>query len=110
MTSKIRLVTGDTRPFIQLTLRDKAGNPINLSDVDTSVVVHFRALGSTEIIATITCVKVGGGADGMVLFNFPEGVLDVEPGPYEGEIEIRFGDDRQTVFDALKFNVREQFA
>ena len=108
--SRIRLVTGDTRPYIRITLSDKDGQPINLSDADTSVVVYFRAVGSDTVLATLPCSKTGTGEDGQVVFNFPAGVLDVEPGPYEGEVEIRFGAERQTVYQTLKFAVREQFA
>lgn len=110
MSSKIRLVSGDTRPFIRITLTNKDGNPINVSDEDTVVSIYFRAVGATQVLSTIICSKPNGGADGLVQFNFPAGALDVEPGPYEGEIEINFGGNTQTVYQPLKFTVREQFA
>ncbi len=108
--SKIRLVTGDTRPFIRINLSGADGLPINVSDADTTVRVYFRAVGSETILSTLVCTKPNGGADGLVMFNFPPGALDVEPGPYEGEIEIDFGGEKQTVYQPLKFSVREQFA
>lgn len=110
MSTKIKLVSGDTRPFIRITLTEKDGKPINVSDVDTVVRVYFRAVGSTQILSTLICSKPNGGEDGVVLFNFPPGALNVEPGPYEGEIEIDFGGETQTVYQPLKFTVREQFA
>jgi hypothetical protein len=110
MSEKIKLVTGDTRPYIRLTLTDKAGAAINVGDSDTLVRVYFRAVGSTEILSTIVCDKPNGGADGVVRFNFPAGALDVEPGLYEGEIEISFGGETQTIYQPLKFVLREQFA
>jgi hypothetical protein len=110
MTEKIRLVTGDTRPYIKLNLTDDFGGPINVAEPSTNVRVHFRALGTSQVLSTITCVKVNGGADGIVAFNFPQGALDVEPGLYEGEIEIDFDGETQTVFQPLKFVIREQFA
>jgi len=45
-----------------------------------------------------------------VRFNFPNGALDVDPGPYEGEVEIDFDGQIQTVYEVIKFTVREQFA
>jgi hypothetical protein len=111
MSGRIRLVQGDNLPYIKLSLTDPAtGEAINVADDDVLVRVYFRAAGSDTILATINCEKVDGGATGQVRFNFPNGVLDVEPGPYEGEVEIDFDGQIQTVFEVLKFNVRSQFA
>jgi hypothetical protein len=52
---------------------------------------------------------INGGRYGQVSFNFTGSTLDVEPGPYEGEVEIDFGGELQTVYDVLKFQVRQQF-
>jgi hypothetical protein len=35
--------------------------------------------------------------------------LDVDAGTYEGEIEIEDASGKQTVFDKLKFKVRDDF-
>jgi hypothetical protein len=111
MSGRIRLVQGDNLPFIKLSLTDPAtGEAINVSDPDVLVRVYFRAAGAETILTTINCEKVDGGTTGQVRFNFPNGVLDVEPGPYEGEVEIDFDGQIQTVFEVLKFNVRSQFA
>lgn len=110
MSDKIKLVQGDTRPYIKLTLTDDSGTAINLSDSDTSVRVYFRAVGSSTVLSTISCSKLNGGLTGEVNFNFPSGALNVDPGQYEGEVEILFGTDKQTVYQTLKFVVRQQFA
>ena len=111
MAEKIKLVQGDNLPFIRLTLTDPAtGAVINLSDAGVSARVYFRAANTTTVLHTIQCEKVDGGATGQVRFNFPNGVLDVEPGLYEGEVEIDFDGQIQTVYEVLKFNVRPQFA
>jgi hypothetical protein len=110
MSEKIKLVTGDTRPFIRLSLTDNSGSALNLSDADTEVRVYFREAGSTEILSTLVCSKVNNGIGGEVMFNFPRGTLDVEAGLYEGEVEIDFGGETQTVYQPLKFILREQFA
>jgi hypothetical protein len=107
MSQVIRLVTGDNRPYIKLTLRDADGQPINLAA--TTVRVFFRAVGTTTILSTLQCTLVGDGSTGQAQFNFPGDTLDVEPGAYEGEIEIDFGGEIQTIYDTLRFRVREQF-
>jgi hypothetical protein len=111
MADRIKLVQGDTLPYIKLTLTDPAtGEAINVADADVTVRVYFRAAGSDTVLSTITCEKVNTGATGIVRFNFSHGELDVDPGPYEGEVEIDFDGQTQTVYDVLKFNVRSQFA
>ena len=106
MSSRIRLVQGDNRPYIRLTLRQADGAAMNLTDA--TVVVYFRRAGEAAILATLPCTKVGG-ATGEVTFNFPGNTLNVEPGAYEGEIEVDFAGEKQTVYEVLKFSVRAQF-
>lgn len=111
MAEKIKLVQGDNLPFIKLTITDPATKAaINLSNSAVSIRVYFRASGSATVLNTIICEKVNGGATGQVRFNFPSGVLNVEPGLYEGEVEVDFDGQKQTVYEVLKFSVRSQFA
>lgn len=107
----IRLVQGDSKPIIVLTLTDdNTGLPIDLSASGSTVQVKFRAAGSSILLSTIACTKTNGGGDGKVQFDFSGGVLDVDPGMYEGEIEIDYGAaGTQTVYDVLRFRVRSQF-
>ena len=107
MADPIRLVAGDERPVITLTLTDEdTGDAIDLSAGTTSVSVVFHAAGDTVILDTISCTKVSGGSTGRVLFSFTGGVLDVDPGAYVGEIVISFNGELQTVYDVLRFRVR----
>jgi hypothetical protein len=109
MVDTIRLVQGDTKPDIALTLTDEAtGNAIDLSAATTTVYVKFRAAGTTTLLNTITCTKTDALA-GKVQFNFSGGVLDVSAGLYEGEIEIDYNGDTHTVYDTLRFRVRDDF-
>jgi len=108
MAEKIKLVQGDTRPYIKVTLRDADGTAIDVSDA--TVNFKFRQSGSDITLFTVICLQPDGGTDGKIIFNFPEGGLNVDSGNYEGEIEIVFApDDIQTVYEHLKFYVREQF-
>lgn len=107
----IRLVTGDDRPVIILTLTDDvSGAPIDLSPSPTVVSVRFREAGSTDEPTIIPCNKINGGGTGQVQFDFSGGVLDVPAGMYEGEIVVNFGGPTHTVYDTLRFRIRESFS
>lgn len=110
MAEKIKLVQGDTKPALVCNLTDDTtGEAISLGGA--TVRLKFRAAGATELTATVTAV-VTDGPNGQVVFypaSAPE-MLQGEPGDYEGEIEITFADGTiQTVYDLLKFKVREDF-
>ncbi len=108
MSDRIKLVQGDNLPFIRLTLKNADGSVLDVSGAAVSV--RFRAAGSTTTLSTLSCTAVTDGSDGVVQFNFPGNTLLVDPGLYEGEVEVDFGGLKQTVYDVLKFNVRPQFA
>ncbi len=104
------LVKGDERPVIVLTLTDDVtGSAIDLSLTTTTVSVKFRKAATTTVLSTISCSKIGSGTTGQVQFSFVGGVLDVDPGMYEGEVIINFNTEVQTVYDVLRFTVRENF-
>jgi hypothetical protein len=110
MTDKIKLVQGDTRPALVCTITDDTTNtPVNIAGA--TVVLKFRLAGATTLTATVTGA-VTNGAAGQVAFypaSAPE-MLQGAPGDYEGEIEITFPDSQiQTVYDTLRFKVREDF-
>jgi hypothetical protein len=106
----IRLVSGDELPLIVLTLtNDITGTPIDLAASTTTVQVKFRAAGTTTVLSTISCAKLSSGTTGQVQFGFTGGVLDVAPGMYEGEVVISFNGEVQTVYDTLRFTVRDNF-
>lgn len=110
MASAINLVQGDTLPIISLILSDKdTGKPIDLSLPNTTVQMYFRAVGTTTILYTIHCSLYSDGSDGRVIFNFTTGQLSTLVGAFEGEVEINFNGQIQTVFDIIKFNIRAQF-
>jgi hypothetical protein len=106
--SAIKLVAGDNRPYVKLTLKNADGTVLDVSGA-TTVSVKLRAMGSTTVISTLTCTKPNGGADGLVQFNFPGAALVGLSGSYEGEVVVNFGSDVQTIYDTLKFVVRAHF-
>lgn len=126
MADKIKLVQGDTKPALVVSLTDEtSGQPLGLNGA--TVRMYFRAVGSTTILATITGVLLVGAlnSDGTVNSSAPYNVLGAggrcqflwgstdlnQPaGDYEGEIEITYGDGTvQTVYDLLKFKLRQDF-
>ncbi len=108
--STIKLVQGDNLPEITLTLTDSnTGSAIDLSAATTTVQVKFRAAGTSTVLATLACSKVTDGSDGKVSFFFPGSTLNIAAGAYEGEVEISFNGLIQTIYDVIKFRLREDF-
>lgn len=129
MAQRLKLVQGDTRPPVVVQLTDDAG-PVDLSSGSTVVRMDFREEGSTTILATIIGSKLTGyiadpdtgeidqnppydvaGAGGRVQFSWlGTTALSGEPGNYEGEVYVTYPDTSvQTVYDLLKFKLREDF-
>lgn len=109
MAEKIKLVSGDTRPQLQLTITDETtGAAIDITGA--TVRMRFRAVGETTVLDTLIGIVTNGPA-GQVVFNWNSTTLNVEAGDYEGEVEVTYqlGQGVQTVYDLLKFKVREDF-
>ena len=109
MAEKIKLVQGDTRPQVKVTvLDDNTDTAIDIRN--SSLVMRFRAVGSTTVLDTLNGIILDG-INGIAAFAWNPTTLNVDAGDYEGEIEITFSDNtRQTVYDVIKFKVREDFA
>lgn len=108
MSDVIKLVQGDTRPSLYLTLTDEnSGEVIDITGA--TVVMKFRAAGVDGVLATLTGGVILGTA-GTCSIPWTAGTLDVEEGDYEGEVEVTFADTTiQTVYKPLKFRVRAEF-
>jgi hypothetical protein len=126
MATKIKLVQGDTKPTIVVSLTDETtGVPLGLTG--STVQMFFRAVGDTTILATVAGVLLTGrvledgsvdstspydgvGSGGRVQFLWGTTDLTQPAGDYEGEIQITYSDGSiQTVYDLLKFKLREDF-
>ncbi len=124
MTTRIRLVSGDTRPPVIVSVRSTANDIIDCTGA--TVRLLFRPERGS-LLRTITGTLLAGiltpagainpdppystpGSGGLVQFDWPVGALNVQPGNYEGEVEITFADGSiQSVYDPLKFVVRQGF-
>jgi hypothetical protein len=119
----INLVSGDAKPELNFTLRDSStaatGKTLDEDDVTTwqaidltnqIIRVHFRLLGSSSVLDTLDCGKVAPYTDGKCFMQWNLTTLDVDAGTYEGEIELEDAAGKKlTIFDKLKFKVREGF-
>lgn len=108
MAEKIKLVQGDTKPQIKITITDETtGDAVDITD--STPRLKFRASNTSTVLTTMVGT-VTDGPGGVCIFVWPAGALDVEPGDYEGEVEITFEDETvQSVYDLLKFKLRQDF-
>jgi BppU N-terminal domain len=108
MSDKIKLVQGDTRPSIQVTLTDEnTGNVIDITGA--TIKMFFRAVGSTAILDTLNGV-ITNPTGGVVVFSWNSNTLATADGQYEGEVQTTFADNTiQTAYSLLKFVVRADF-
>ena len=121
-SSTLNYVVGDTLPVLELKLKDRntaasgatldpddntTWAPINITGA--TVKLRIRELGSTDLHGTLTCTITGATA-GECATNFAAAPF-TSSGTYEGEVEIEFSGStgKQTVFDLVKFKVRDDF-
>jgi len=111
MDSRIRLVQGDTGPQVQVTLTDEAsGDPIDLTGATATL--HFRSEATGTTLFSRPLVIAGAtAAQGIATVVWDTTDLDQVPGDYYGEVEVVLATGlRQTVYDLLKFRLREDYA
>lgn len=117
----LNYVVGDTLPAIELTLKDKntAASGLVLDPDDSStwapidisgatVRMRLREVGGTAIVDT-RIFAVVNGTQGTATSNLSTTTFATS-GTYEGEIEITHANNSiQTVFDLVRFKVRDDF-
>ncbi len=116
MSKTIKWVKGDTKPAINVDLKDDetgdpadpdSWDPIDVSAGTTIVTMVFRKIGDSTIIDTIVFTKISGGAGGKIFLKLTATAAGVSAGLYEGEIIIDYNGETQTVYDKLRFSFRE---
>lgn len=112
MAERIKLVQGDTYPQVSVTLTDEStGDPIDLAGATATL--HFRDVGGTAaLFSRQLLINPQQAAQGIALIVWQAGDLNIPAGDYEGEVEVYWSNTgaRQTVYDLLKFRVREDIA
>ena len=104
------LVKDDTAPQIKATLtRQDTGAVISFAG--GSCRLKFRAKGSTTTLFTMLAADVGSNfAEGVAIFSFSSGNLDIQEGYYEGELEVTYSDNNvETIYEVLNFYLRADF-
>lgn len=102
----VDMVKNDTLPSIVFTIvNPTTGDPVDLTGATCRLRIRKKDVGTLK--TTLVCAAVDL-PEGQVSTNFPSGTFD-EAGIYEAEMEITFiSGGVQTVFDMIKFNVREE--
>jgi len=113
MAQIFKYVQGDTGPQLRLTFTDEdTGTATDLTNA--TVKLHFKAAGTdTVLFSRELYINSETAETGVAILNWETEDLVRPAGAYEGEIEIvRSGDNgtRETIYDILKFKIREEFA
>lgn len=108
MSDVIKLVQGDTRPQLRVTLTDdNTGLAIDISG--STCRMFFREVGESGILDTLNGV-ITSGINGQVVFSWNPNTLAGAEGDYEGEVQVTFPDDTiQSIYKPLRFRVRADF-
>jgi len=104
------LVKDDVGTQIKATItREDDGSAVDLSTA--TVKMYFRAKDTTTILSTLTSASNSSQlSQGVAIFEFGDGDLNVASGKYEGEIEATFDSGSiETVYEILEFYVRADF-
>ena len=132
-TSSVKLVQGDTRPPLIVSLTNQTINTtdgsVESTNVDLggcSVLLKLKAAGATasydDVVGTLLPGKEAddgtisfaspyniAGAGGRIAFNWNADSLSIV-GDITGEIEITYADQKvQTVYNVVRLKVRAQF-
>lgn len=70
MSKRIKLVQGDTRPYIRTTLRNADGIPVDVTGA--TVLLKFRAAETEDTLFTVEAL-LPNPVNGVVVFGFPPG-------------------------------------
>lgn len=106
----IKLVRNDTGPQLQFTITDSlTGNPVDLTGA--TVTLHFRAADSTTLLFSRAAVVLAPASNGVAVLGWAPGNLNLAAGEYVGEVETVLSTGlRETIFNVLQFELREDFA
>jgi hypothetical protein len=112
-TDVYKYVKGDTGPQLRITLTDEdTGTATDLTGA--TVLLNFRPEVGGPALFTKTLYVNPEAAEsikGIAIINWAAGDLDQTPGIYHGEIEVtRASGVKETLYDILRFKIRDEFA
>ncbi len=103
----VNLVQGDSGLNLRVNLSRADGSSLNLSGASANLYVKKRKSKNLEF----TIAGSVNSEDDYVIFSFNNNELDITPGEYFGEVEVSLSEGVvQTVYDLIKFNIRQEFA
>lgn len=111
MAQTFKYVQGDTGPQLKLSFtEDDTGDATNLTGA--TVKLHFRATGEdTVIFSRALTISASDALLGVGIVAWLATDLEQAAGSYEGEVEVvRASGVRETLYDVIKFKIREDFA
>jgi len=110
-----KFVKGDTGPQLRLTLTDEdTGTATDLTGA--TVKLNFRPeTGGAVLFSKSLYINPDPieSKKGIAVVNWDASDLDQNPGNYHGEIEVTRGGPggtKETLFDIIKFKIRDEFA
>jgi hypothetical protein len=108
--STIKLVRNDTAPQLRLAfINTQTGSATDLTAA--TVTLHFRAVNTTTALFSRVATISPPATNGIAVLGWLVGDLDHPAGEYEGEVEVVLGTGtRETIFDLLEFEIREEIA
>lgn len=110
MADLLRFVSGDTRPQVELTLTRTDGSVVDLTSATVTLHLRKNARGGV-LVSREAYVNPAEAAQGRAIIIWDEGDLELDRGSYEAEVEIVYPTGaRETVFDVLQVEIREDFA
>jgi hypothetical protein len=107
MATVYKFVRGDTSPQISVTLTRESGEAVDLTGA--TVYLHIRAKGAPEVTLTKSG-SINDPENGGFVVVWAEGDLDLAAGAYDAEIEVVTDTYRETVYDLLAIQIRDDIA
>tara|TARA_B100000768_G_C11227437_1_gene353460 strand:+ start:251 stop:586 length:336 start_codon:yes stop_codon:yes gene_type:complete len=111
MATSFNYVQGDTGPQVRLLLtNDDTNTPTDLTGATATL--HFRAAGATTVLfSRLFYIDPADATAGEAILQWQTEDLNQVAGVYEGEVEVvKASGLRETLYETLRFRIREDFA
>lgn len=107
MATRYKFVRNDTSPQLKVTLAREDGSAVDITGAQ--VFLYIRQIGETTITLS-KAMTVTDGANGVAIAAWSSTDLTMDAGLYEGEIEVITSTYRETVYDLIRIDIRDDIA
>jgi hypothetical protein len=107
MATIYKFVRGDTSPQIRVTLTRESGEVVDLTDA--TVYLHVKPANSNSLTMSKQAIITDAEA-GKFTIAWGQGDLDIDDGSYNAEIEVVASLYRETVYDLIQLQIRDDIA